>query len=338
MSKENIYSPNKGKNFYSVKEILNKIFFTFKKKRKIFYELLYLTFAIKLYHKISAKIIIFFVKRFGFDFYNNNKILRLLFFSGIRGMSLEQIFDIREAHIVKIKKNDEKVLDNNYKIIISELRDKGFCDISEIFNLNENDADNVKKFFKSKKLYNGHDPLQSDLKKIDYSNIYNDKTKHEIFNKGYFSFDVETSLENQLINNLFKSNKLKKIADLYCGFETEPYTISTMLNVKKEILHPVTSFHRDTDDFISLGFFIYWSKTDKNNGATKYKVGSHRKYNNNDSEFILEANPGTMIAGDWMGLHSGNQKMEDRERLITMIRFGKKINQSYMQTKSYYFF
>ncbi len=338
MSKENIYSPNKGRNFYSVKEILNKIFFTFKKKRKIFYELLYLTFAIKLYHKISAKIIIFFVKRFGFDFYNNNKILRLLFFSGIRGMSLEEIFRIREPHIIKIKKNDDKILDDNYKNIIIEIREKGFCNVSNIFNLKDKDAENVKNFFKTKELYNGHDPLQSDLKKINYSKIYNHEAKHEIFNKGYFSFDVETSLENQLINNLFTSKKLKIIADLYCGFDTEPYTISTMLNIKKEILHPVTSFHRDTDDFISLGFFIYWSKTDKNNGATKYKIGSHRKDNNNNSEFILEANPGTIIAGDWMGLHSGNQKMEDRERLITMIRFGKKINQSYMQTKSYYFF
>ncbi len=53
---------------------------------------------------------------------------------------------------------------------------------------------------------------------------------------------------------------------------------------------------------------------------------------------ILEVDAGTLIAGDWMGLHSGNSKMEDNERLITMIRFGKKINQSYMQTKSYYFF
>ena len=94
-----------------------------------------------------------------------------------------------------------------------------------------------------------------------------------------------------------------------------------------------------TDDFISLSYFIYWTRTNKDNGATKYIIGSHRdKYADTNNEKILEVKPGSIIAGDWMGLHSGNSKMQDSERLITMIRFGKKINQSYMQTKSYYFF
>ena len=71
---------------------------------------------------------------------------------------------------------------------------------------------------------------------IKYNEIYSNNVDHEIFNKGYFSFDVKTSLSNQVIKNLFFNKKLKKLADIYCGFETEPYTISTMLNIKKEIL------------------------------------------------------------------------------------------------------
>jgi len=341
MSKNKIYSPNKGKNFYSLKEILNKIFFSFSKKKKIFHELLYLTFAVKIYHKISSKIILYIINKYGFEFFNESKILRYLLFSGIRGMSLENIFQIRNKHFQKIIQIDNNIEDIEMKKSISQIRKDGFSNISNIIKFEESEVKEVNEYFRLQKMYNGHDPMQSDLKLINYSEIYSNNVDHEIFNKGYFSFDVKTSLSNQVIKNLFFNKKLKKLADLYCGFETEPYTISTMLNIKKEILHPVAEFHRDTDDFISLGFFIYWSETNKNNRSTCYKTGTHlvSDFENaiNQNKYI-EVKAGTIVAGDWMGLHRGNQKMEESERLITMIRYGKKINQSYMQTKSYYFF
>ncbi len=338
MDTKKVYSPNKNKNFYSINEILNKIFFTFKKKRKIFFELFYLLFTLKIYHKISAKILNLIIKLFGYKFYNHSSILRLFFFSSIRGMSIDTIFSIREKIFNNIEINDKLIPDSKYKDIIIEIRKNGFCDISNLFNFNNQEIDKLIKYFHTHKLYNGHDPLQSDLRKMSYDQI-NQKIDHEIFGKGYFSYDVETSLGNELISSLFNSIELKKIANYYCGFDTQPYTLSTMLNIKKNIEHPVTKFHRDTDDFITLSYFIYWTKTSKNNGATKYIVGSHRdKFADTKNEKILELKPGSIIAGDWMGLHSGNNKMEDNERLITMIRFGKKINQSYMQTKSYYFF
>lgn len=88
-----------------------------------------------------------------------------------------------------------------------------------------------------------------------------------------------------------------------------------------------------------MGFFIYWTDTDKNNGATSYKIGSHinNEPYNKKIEFI-EVDAGSIVVGDWMGEHRGNEKIKNKERLITMLRFGRKFNQGYMQTKSYYFF
>ena len=333
-----IIAPNKGKNYYSIKKIFEKLFFSFNKEKKFLYDLLYLTITIKIYHKISAKIIFFIINKFGFKFFNSNKVLRLFFFSSIRGMSLNEIFKIRNIHFNTFIKKDDEIYDDENKRIIKEVRKKGYCDITNYIGIKKEEIDEVKNYFKTQQLYNGHDPLQSNLKKHDYSEIYKNNSNHEIFNKGYFSYDAETSLNNTVLKNLFYNKKLKQISDLYCGFNTEPYNIATMLNINKEIKHPVTEYHRDIDDFISTGFFIFWTKTDKNNGATTYKVGSHMKETVENFDDYLEVEPGSIIFGDWIGLHKGNHKMIDRERLITMIRFGNKINHSYFQTKSYYFF
>lgn len=323
---------------YTLKQVINKILFTYQKKRKIIFEILYISFASKIYHKISSRIIIYIINIFGFEKYNNSIILRSLFFSGTRGMSIDEIMNIREKHFEKIILNDNKIYNKDFRDIIFEIRDRGYSDISNLFNLKEDEINKVITYFKTQELYNGHDPLQSDLNKIKYKNIYKNNTNHQLFNKGYFSYDAGTSLKNDQINKLVNSKRLKLLADLYCGFDTELYTISTLLNTKEKFEHPVANFHRDTDDLITFGFFIYWTKTTQNNGATKYILGSHRKVTTNNNEQILDANPGTIIAGDWMGLHSGNNNMEEAERLITILRFGKKINNCYMQTKSFYFF
>ena len=330
---------NKKKSFYSLNKIFNKLFFSFQKKKKLFYEILYLTIAVNFYHKISAKIIFFVISRFGYKSYVQSKILRYLFFTSIRAMKLENIFSIRKNYFNLIAKEDEEIQDDEIKKIIKEIRSKGYCNISNIINIKNQDVDDVKNYFKSQKLYNGHDPLQSNLNKYDYEEIHkNNEENHEIFNKGYYSYSAETSLNNPVLKNLFNNKKLQQLSNSYCGFKTNPYALATMLNIKKKILHPVTQFHRDIDDFVSLGFFIFWTKTDRNNGATTYKVGSHLDVNSNGPDEFLEVEPGSIIAGDWIGLHKGNSNMIDRERLITMIRFGNKINHSYFQTKSYYFF
>lgn len=334
-----VYSPNKNKKFYTLSQGLRKIYFKFNfKKRKIIYDLLYITLASKIYQKVSAFFIEFICNTAGFNFFLNNKVVRLLFFSGIRGMSLKSIFRIRNKHFQKIIHKDLGI-PTKYKWYVKKIRDDGFCEVNDLFKLEKKDIENVKSYFKNSNLYDGHDPMQSSLKKIKYTNISKHDIKHVIFNKGYFSYDAQTSLNNDIIKSIFYNKDIKNLADHYCGFNTEPYTISTMLNIKKDIFHPVTDFHRDTDDFIALGFFIYWTETNENNGATGYQLGSHLNYGKKNHKIkMINAKPGTIIAGDWMGLHKGNSKMSKDERLITMIRFGKKFNQGYMQTKSYYFF
>ena len=253
-------------------------------------------------------------------------------------MPLKKVLRIRKNYIKNLVKEDEKINDEKIKKILKEIRTKGYCDITNFVKIKDDEINQVKSYFKNQKLFNGHDPLQSNLEKYDTNQIYDNDEIHKIFNNGYFSYSAETSLNNYVLNNLFKNKNLKQLSDLYCGFDTQPYALATMFNIKKETSHPVTQFHRDIDDFISLGFFIFWTKTDKNNGATTYKIGSHIDENCNGPDEFLEVDAGSIIAGDWIGLHKGNHKMINRERLISMIRFGNKINHSYFQTKSFYFF
>jgi hypothetical protein len=329
------------KNYYTINQALKKIFFTFGKKRKIFFEFFYLFITIRFLHKISAILTLLICKYFGYEKYNNSKLLKLILFTGIRGMKQDDIFQIRETYFLKIKKNESLNFNDDISNTIAELRENGVCNVSNIININQKDVNDVNEYFLKEKFYNGHEPMQSSLKKMSFDELNSiKKNKSLIFDKGYYSFDAETQLNNPVINQLFYSDKLKKLSDTYCGFETEPYVILTMLNLPNKGVHPVAHYHRDPDDYVFLGFFIYWTNTDINNGATTFKLKSHtEKYKNGTSEEILSVKPGSIIAGDWMGLHKGNEKIEDNKyRLLTMVRFGKKINHTYIQTKSYYFF
>ena len=248
-----ILAPGEARKFFTYTYI-HIIFSKYYMYIRIIFEILYISFASKIYHKISSRIIIYIINIFGFEKYNNSIILRSLFFSGTRGMSIDEIMNIREKHFEKIILNDNKIYNKDFRDIIFEIRDRGYSDISNLFNLKEDEINKVITYFKTQELYYGHDPLQSDLNKIKYKNIYKNNTNHQLFNKGYFSYDAGTSLKNDQINKLVNSKRLKLLADLYCGFDTELYTISTLLNTKEKFEHPVANFHRDTDDLITFGF------------------------------------------------------------------------------------
>ena len=81
-------------------------------------------------------------------------------------MSIDTIFSIREDFFKNIEKDDKLIPDEKYMNIVLEIRKNGFCDISNLFKFRDEDVSNLIKYFHSQKLYNGHDPLQSDLKKI----------------------------------------------------------------------------------------------------------------------------------------------------------------------------
>lgn len=329
----------KSTNYYSFNEGLKKILFKFeKKKRNYVYDFFYSALALGIYQKLSSFFLKIIIQFSSFNFYNNNKLLRLLFYSGIKKMKHEEIITIREEHFKEIEAKDINI-NFKYNKIINELREKGVSDISSLFNLSENEISNVTKFFENKSFYDGHEPMQSSLVKKNKNEIEQSNKGHKIFNKGYYSYDQGTSLDCPTISKLINSEHFKKLSEIYCGFKTVPYSLTTMLSLPQKGEHPVTNFHRDYDDFIYLGFFIYWTDTNENNGSTTYRLKSHRKDNGTEKEDkILRVKSGSIIAGDWFGEHRGNSKVSSGKRLLTMIRFGKKINYAYMSTKSYYFF
>ena len=329
-------SKENNKNYYSLSQALNKIFYTFGKKRKIIYDFFYITLAFGFYQKISGGILVFLIHRYGYKLYNNNNFIRIFLFSGIRKISIENIFKIRNNYFKSFE--DNAIEDPIYEKIILEIKEKGFCDITKLINISDEDIENVIAHYKANDFYDGHEPMQSSFKKMNYNDLKDYSASHEIFNKGYYSPSTQVSLDNSVIKTLFNNIHFQKLSSLYCGFKTKGYLLHTMLNISKEGVHPVTQYHRDTNDFVDLGFFIYWTDTDKNNGATTYQEGSHRNLNGDFKSNILEVPKGSIIAGDWMGLHKGNAKLDSSaERFLTVMRYGKKINQSHIQSKSYYF-
>ena len=319
-----------------ISQVLYKINYKFSKKRKPVYDFFYIILMIGFYQKISSSIVLFLINNFGYNFYNNNKYLRILLFSGIRKISIENIFKIRNNYFKSFE--DNVIEDPIYEKIILEIREKGFCDITKLINISDEDIENVIAHYKANDFYDGHEPMQSSFRKMNYNDLKNDSLSYEIEQKGYYSPSTKVSLDNNIIKNLFNNVHFQKLSSLYCGFETKGYLLHTMLNITKSGVHSIAENHRDGNDFVDLGFFIYWTDTDKNNGATTYQEGSHRSLNGDFKSNILEVPKGSIIAGDWMGMHKGNAKLDSsQERFLTVMRYGKKINQGHIQSKSYYF-
>ena len=330
---------NKITNYFklsSFAQLLYRINYTFGEKRKVIYDFFYITLYWNFYQKIAGYILLFILNKLGYIFYSEKNYLRLILFSGIRTISIENIFKIRNNHFKSFE--DNVIEDPVYEKIILEIREKGFCDITKLINISDEDIENVIAHYKANKFYDGHDPMQSSFKKMNYNELKSDHLSSSVNEKGYYSPSIQISLKNSVIHKLYNNIHFQKISSLYCGYDTEFCLLHTMLNIKNPGSHSIVQSHRDQNDFIELGFFIYWTDTDKNNGATTYQEGSHRNLEKNLKNYSIEVPRGSVIAGDFMGIHKGNDKLESsEERFLTVMRFGKKINQGYMRGKMYYF-
>jgi hypothetical protein len=213
-------------------------------------------------------------------------------------------FSIRKNNQIIKNKFADEVLRNGYCKLKYKLSQKKI-----IFFFNE---------IKNKNFYNSQVPSQSSAL-INYNYVFNSKE-----GGNFYCLHPEISLNSKILKKIIYGKKLKEIADSYCGYKTELYSINTFLSKpsNNNIPHYVQRLHRDYDDVSSLTFFICWTKTSINDGATLFHKKSH--FEDEEKKIIsLSGSPGEIYCVDTFGLHSGNLNLK-KIRLSTWIRYGRR--------------
>ena len=209
--------------------------------------------------------------------------------------------------------------------IIENIKEKGYFKLPD--RLDSEIVKNSLDYFSRCEYYSAQVYAQSNRKSIksDWKEGIGNQSSRN------FCFKPEDTLD--FLNRLegIDMNYFKQIADEYIGFDSELYGVNTFGTFSGKKEDYVMRIHRDYDDFRFLTFFIAWTKTDIDNGATLYYPKSHIQSNINENIVIyLKAEPGEIYAVDTFGLHAGNKKVT-QPRLTSWFRYGNKINLATIQ-------
>ena len=206
------------------------------------------------------------------------------------------------------------------KKIIDELNKKGYSYLGKIFSNEE--CEEFKHSLKGKYFFNSQQPLQSDGKKY----LYNADIKEHDFSYACF-------LPSDFIN--FNSlqiflDKNKKLFREYLRFEPQIYSSLTWINSQSKEDHYVHKLHRDYDDYKFLTIIVNWTRSSKENGATRYLEGTHKSNINHGNEVYFDGDEGSVYIANLYGLHSGTP-VKGNNRISTWIRLGHLINPGSLQ-------
>lgn len=296
--------------------------FSFNHKKKYIYELFSELNSLNTYNQFLKKI---FKKSIFFEniilWLLKKNLLKLFFYSIVLELEIHEIISIRK----KIFTKNKNII--NYKKSLKELNETGFCDLTQYLKIESEKITEIKNYFNKLDFYNSQVPFQSD------HFLYPYYRKNE-FN--YISFDIHQSLNCDLIKSFILNPLFKNFADAYLGFSSELYSVNTTIVSPSKKKHPVTNFHRDTDDFKFLTFFVYFDDVTYEDNATVYLDGSHNDIKPDYKKKYLTGKKGTIYAADTFGLHAGPSKI-NIERLSCWFRYGYKINSAYMGDRNFYF-
>jgi len=259
-----------------------------------------------------------------------------IYLAGHKFINTIQIFsDGRFYTLYRSKRNKIllKTLDLNHTLDrqVSHLSSSGFV---KLFEMGEFDVTNTTDYFQKQKIYNSHVPFKRDVGTMSVQEFLSKPDCH------YGSFDIPTSLRCYAINKLCSHPVIWQIARKYLNSDkVHLYSINTMFTKQSKNKNYVVYPHRDYDSASSLCFFIYWTETSKDNGATKFLPGSHLDSNPPDIDVFyhhLEGAAGTVYAADVWGIHAGNDALTS-PRLTTWLRFSATTTRSYYLDKNYIF-
>ena len=278
----------------------------------------------KVLFKFFEKLLYSFFKKKNLKFLLSSKI-----FNFVQLFSKGKVFFLIKQEKDQFFLTKQKI--NSDNAILKNIIEKGY---SEVFCIDKNKVDDAQEYFKSKKIHNAHVPFNS-------NEIITYKQFLEKENLNYGSYDIQTSFECPLVNEIVFDKKILNLVSNYLlTNKFFCYHINTMITKQSKILNPVTEFHRDYDSANSLTLFILLSNVNENNGATQIIEGSHKKEEldakNENNKVSLNGNAGKIYAVDTWALHSGNKKIET-PRLVTWIRFSSFSSRSYYHDKNYLF-
>lgn len=298
------------------RKLLKEARYSFGKKESLLEKFIYIIYFTQIY----AKVIKYFWKYF-MKIKNLNRFSKLILNPGITRIQHDYLINMRR-NIYHSSFHVDFSKDEDY---LKDLKVNGFVEVTDLLNISKDSAEEVFDYFTSKNAYPGQVPMQSNFNKINLSQA------SEI-NINYLSYTPDISLENVHINKIIKNKKIKKIVDDYLNYDSQIYSVNTMLTLPSDNKHSVTDKHRDIDDVIFLALFIYWTETSFDNGATMFEVGSHNK--KHGETISLSGKKGSAFLVDTFGIHSGNKELKGL-RLATWIRYGSIPNYTYIVDKNY---
>ena len=241
----------------------------------------------------------------------------------------------RRKHEILVEKLD---LNSEIDSKVYELTNKSYV---KLFDLSSQEVKNSVEYFYKQKIYTSHVPKDS---------TYQNKliSVDEFLNKedptyNIASFDINTSLNSDVVKKLCSTEQIWKIARKYLNTEEiNIFSINTMLTKNSKIKNYVQNMHVDFDSANTVVFFIYWTDVSKKDGATKILPGSHLYlHDRNLPSYIdesltkyLEDRGGAVFAIDTWAMHAGNPNIS-LPRLVTWIRFSSMPAKTYYLDKNY---
>ena len=125
---------------------------------------------------------------------------------------------------------------------------------AKLFDLSQTDVKSAVEYFYKQKIYNSHVPINDNFpnRLITIEEFLN----NDDYNYG--SFDIQTSLNSDVVKKICFTESIWKIAKKYLNSnEVKIYSINTMLTKHSEKKHYVVHMHKDYDCAGSLVVFVY---------------------------------------------------------------------------------
>ena len=174
----------------------------------------------------------------------------------------------RRKHEILVEKLD---LSSEIDSKVYELTKKSYV---KLFDLSPLEVKNSVEYFYKQKIYTSHVPkdptYQNKLISVDEFLNKEDPTYN------IASFDINTSLNSDVVKKICSMEQIWKIAKKYLNTEEiNIFSINTMLTKNSKIKNYVENMHVDFDSANTVAFFVYWTDVTKFNGATRLMLGSH---------------------------------------------------------------
>ena len=201
------------------------------------------------------------------------------------------------------------------------LKSEGYITIKNF--LSKSEIDEFKNIVNGLEGYNAHCPHHSDVVPRKYNENYEFNT---------CSYYPHEFLKNKLFLKLATDPETLSLVQSYLGCFPTIYSINSWWHKFNGTVYDTQIFHRDTDDFKFLCFFLYLTDVDDENGPHVYCPKSHINMPLQQPKSI-KGKAGTLIIADTFSMHKGNPLVSG-ERLVLWWRYGMYANNQYFMSEN----